>query len=375
MGQVGASRTWTDSTGRQVTAVLEGFEDENTVLLRLENGTIVPFPIEKLSPADASFAKESYTEKPNSPGIDWENPKESENYDIRGLRRENSPGYVSTKAGWEYRIKCVEAKVEFRGSQPSAPGEIKAYFFDRDGRMIEKFDGPPRQQDENRKYVTLPKEFEQGEAIEVYFPLTEFLEKGDWATVVVVFGSGEDYAVSSMPGTSLENLDFPEKEYLFPGWEGTKLSGSGSKDSGAMVDVEIRRFRKDTHRYSIVFDGDYQSDKPCMTAEVRASGDILPAEGIVEMFVFTEEGRVVSHRKKPSPAQIDGTSSYVANPKIADDSWHPVFFALDEELTDKDYPTYVLYFEYQGKATAVIESSNGATIEELSFPGKKKLSQ
>ena len=93
------------------------------------------------------------------------------------------------------------------------------------------------------------------------------------------------------------------------------------------------------------------------------------------MFVFTEEGRVVSHRKKPSSAQIDGTSSYVANPKIADDSWHPVFFALDEELTDKDYPTYVLYFEYRGKATAVVESSNGTTIEELSFPGKKKLSQ
>ncbi|MCB1088329.1 MAG: hypothetical protein KDM63_14870, partial [Verrucomicrobiae bacterium] len=70
-----------------------------------------------------------------------------------------------------------------------------------------------------------------------------------------------------------------------------------------------------------------------------------------------------------------GTSQYVANPKIADDAWHPVVFALDGDLKDKDLPTYVVVFSFDGATTAMVESSVGATLESLDFPEKKNLAK
>lgn len=373
--QVGQSRTWTDSSGRKVTAELEGFQDENTVLFKLPNGSAVPFPIAKLSPPDAEFAKKAYEIQSKNANIDWENPKESENYVIRSVSRERAPGYVSTKSGWEWQIKCLQVRVEFRGPRAVAPGQIKAYFYNRDGKLLEKFNEPPRRQNEDETYIDAPKDFQQNETVEVFFPLTEFLEKGDWATALIVFGADSDFSVKATPGTSLEPFVFAEKKYVFPGWEPSQAAPGNKKGAVTEADLEIRRFREDTHEYSLFFNGSYRENMPCMTAEVRVVGDINPAEGKVKLYAFDPEGRLVVTRNKPSTARIDGDGSYVSNPKIADGSWYPVFFSLDQDLAGKDFPTYVLYFEFRGKAAAAVESSVGATIGSLDFPGRKKLPQ
>ncbi len=366
-------RTWTDESGRQVRAVLEKFQDGGTLILRLEDGRSVPFPVSKLSKADQDYALEMYAARPTITEVDWSAPKQSEDYVVRGVRRENCPGFVSTKSGWEYKIKCIEARLEYKGEEASAPGYVSAYFYDREGRLLEKFDKPPRRQNEDRTYVELPARFEKGKSVEVYYPLTEFLEASDWATVLIVFGSGNEFTAQTMPGTSLEKLDFAEKKHLFPGWDPDAAVGSQPKQM-SQAELEIRRVKQVDHPYAVVFNGGYSSNVPCVTAEVRSKGSAPPGQGSVKLYVFDASGRQVASRGGPSSAIAEGgTSQYVANPKIADDSWHPVVFALDRELEDKKHPTYVVVFTFAGATTAYVESSVGATLEKLEFPEKKDL--
>jgi hypothetical protein len=312
-------------------------------------------------------------EEPGPAAIDWTKPKQSENFVIRGVRRQNAPGYVSTKAGWEYGLECIEAKLQYKGREDSVPGNVLAYFYTRDGKLIEKFDKPPQRQDTTSNYIDPPKAFEKGKVVEVYFPITPFLKDSDWATALIVFGSGSDYAVATQPGTSLEPLAFDEKEHLFPGWK--PAGATAGPDPGAVsnVTVEARRLRKETHSDWMIFDGDYQEGKPCMTAEVRVQGTFTPGEGNVLMHFFDEAGKLVETRRNPSTTEIT-SGTYVGRPQIANDGWYPVFFALDGSLKDKRYPTSVLVFRFGGKTAALVESSAGATIESLEFPEKKNLS-
>lgn len=365
-------RVWTDSSGRQVSAILSGFEDASTLILKLEDGRTLPFPIEKLSAPDREFALAEFERRASSQEIDWENPASSEDYVIRGVTRENSPGYVSTKGGWVYQAECIEVRVQYRGDKDFGPGNVSAYFYNRDGALIEKFDKPTRQQDENRQYVNPPTEFEEGETIETYFPITEFLEESDWATVLVVFGSGSSISVDTFPKTSYENLDFAGKRIVFPGWEPSSSPEMGSESSASDVELEVRRIREQTFSESIIFNGDYQSGKECVSAEVRATGSIQPGEGEVTLHCFDESGRLAASRTRPSSAELDD-SKYVREPRIADESWHPVFFALDRELEDKSFPTYVVVFEFGGRTAALVQSSVGATLDSLSFPEKSRL--
>lgn len=370
-------RTWTDQSGRQVQAALEKFQDGGTLILRLEDGRSVPFPVSKLSKADQDYALEMYAARPTTTEVDWSAPLQSEEFVVRGVRRQNCPGFVSTKAGWEYKIKCIEARLEYKGQETSAPGSVHAYFYDREGRLLEKYEKPPRRQNEDRTYIDPPSSFERGKTVEVYYPLTEFLEASDWSTVLIVFGSGNEFTTATMPVTSLEKLDFPEKKHLFPAWDPDAVNSSGSQPTQlSQSDLEIRRMKQVDHPYEVVFNGGYSSNRPCVTAEVRSKGDAPPGEGSVKLYVFDATGRQVASRRGPSSAIVEGgTSQYVAIPKIADSSWHPVVFALDRELEGKSHPTYVMVFEFGGATTALVESSVGATLEKLDFPEKKNLSK
>ncbi len=367
-----AMQVWTDSTGRQISASVEGFKDKNTVIFRLKNGRSLPYPIKNLNLEGQNLALQFYAEhgENKTPDIDWKKPQLSPNYIIRGVRREHAPGYISTKSGWEWRGKCIEARVVFKGNSSSAPGNISAYFYNREGKLLDKFDKPPHRQDENRKYVSAPKDFQKNKTLEVYFPLTKFLEDSKWATALIVFGSGEDYSAKTMPGTSFEALDFAEKEYLFPNWKPAADENKNASPSNNYVELEIRRFKQENHPRSMYFDGDYQRGKDCMMAEVRVKGEITPGNGSVKLHVFDAAGKLVASRKGPSSTNLNGTGSYVSNPQIADERWHPVFFALDGDLDGKDYPTYVITFRFDGKTSALAKSSVGATLANLDYPGK-----
>ncbi|MEQ1843170.1 MAG: SHD1 domain-containing protein, partial [Verrucomicrobiales bacterium] len=52
----GEMRSWTNNQGSKVTAEMIGLQD-GKVLIKLETGKTVAFPIENLSPADQEFAR------------------------------------------------------------------------------------------------------------------------------------------------------------------------------------------------------------------------------------------------------------------------------------------------------------------------------
>src|ERR1700761_5810263 len=52
-----AFRMWTDITNRQVEASFAGFDGSN-VSFKMRDGSVVPFPIAKLSPADQEWVKQ-----------------------------------------------------------------------------------------------------------------------------------------------------------------------------------------------------------------------------------------------------------------------------------------------------------------------------
>ncbi len=376
-----AVREWTDAEGRKVRAALVGFKDEATVKLQLEDGRIVDYPVGKLSAADAAYAREQGGKASGSSAVDWQNPKVSPDFVVRGLRRQNVPGFISTSNGWKWQLKSVEATLEYKGSADRTSASVKAYFYDRTGKLIEQFDTPPKRQDKDRNYVTTPEFFLKGKTVEVYYPITDFHETSGLATVLVVFGSDNEFTAATMPKTSFEFLDFAEKAKLFPDWNpqegGAAIvsDGSGGSKSDAAsssVDsLEIRRLREVTHPYAIVFDGRYRSRMLCLTAEVRAKGPISPAPSTVKLYAFDDQGHQTAFRARPSTASLGG-NNYVGLPNIADESWHPVFFALDGDLQVK-YPTYLLVFQFGGKTTAMVKSSTGMTIESLDFPEKAEL--
>ncbi len=91
----------------------------------------------------------------------------------------------------------------------------------------------------------------------------------------------------------------------------------------------------------------------------------------MKLYAFDASGRQVGQRVRPSTASVGG-ASYVGIPQIADESWYPVFFALDGDLKEK-VPTYLVVFQYGGKVAAMVDSSVGATLETLDFPEKRTL--
>lgn len=368
----GELREWTDASGRKIVAALEGFPDAKSVRLRLSDGRSVAFPVDKLSAADRAFVQESLARGAKNPAetaIDWETPKESEKFVIRGVQRGNPPGYIYTKVGWEHGVDCILTKVQFKGPESDAAGSIHAYFYNADGKLLERFDGPPRRQDIGGNYIDVPKRFEKGELLEVYFPITAFLKETNWKTALVVFGTGADCSVEAFPKRSFKDLDFAEKRVVFPNWKPEEKAATPEMKS---IELEIRRMQRETFAKEIVFNGGYTTNKPCVSAEVRAQGEFSPQSATVKLHVFDQDGKLVVTRNAPSTART-GAFTYSDRPQIAEERWYPVYFSLDGTLEGKDYPTYVFVFQFGGKTVASVLSSEKATLEKLEFPEKKEI--
>tara|TARA_R110002096_G_scaffold304275_7_gene499242 strand:+ start:395 stop:1363 length:969 start_codon:yes stop_codon:yes gene_type:complete len=296
--------------------------------------------------ADQDYAIAQYAVK----SIDWENPKNSENYVIRGVRRENVPGYISTKSGWEYKLKSVEARIEFKGQGGAKFENVSAYFYNREGNLIEKFNSPPRRQDDEGRYIEADNSFSGGDVVEAYFPLTEFLEESDWATVVVAFGSGNSYSVTAMPKTSFEHLDFPQKKIVFPTWKPDNSKSTASEKSDDFnVELELCRLTEGKYKDSLSFNGDYQIGKPCVSAEVRSIGEAPPGEGNVALYVFDAGGISLSREKILLRLNWEIAVSMCASPALQIAVGTPFSLPWIETSRIKNIPPMCLSFNSEAK--------------------------
>jgi hypothetical protein len=306
---------------------------------------------------------------PTAPAVDWNNPIQSLDYDIRGVKREAAPGYVETKSGWEKRVKCIQARVEYKGREPYGAGSVRAYFYNREGKLIDRFNKAPRRQDDQGEYIEAPERFERGKPVEVYFPITQFLEESDWATALIVFGNGKEASAETLPTRSMEPLVFDEKVILFPRWKPEAKPAGGAAEPGSVA-LEIRRLAKDTYVHGIDFNGQYENNRPCVRCEVRAQGEFPPADATVRLYLYDENHKLIGKKGGPQSARYPGSSQYFGRPRIGDDRWYPVVFALDGDLEDKKFKTALVVLQFAGSTIAEVETSNKATIAVLDFPEK-----
>lgn len=365
-------RDWESRDGRSIRAEFVRFQDNGTVILKREDGWEVPVPVDMLSSADQDWLKNQRSVRPTAnqtQDIDWNRPRNSPDFNIRSVKKTVTPGYIKTQEGWEQGIDALAVKVRYAGKLQQASGSVSAYFYDRDGRLIEKQAKPARIQNDDGGYTNPPAKFARNEQYDVYFPLSKFLEDSGWRRAVITFGNANQLSARIYRSGSFEHLAFDGKEKLFPGWSpqtGETLAGAAALD----FKLEIDRIRRDNHDLSMWADGDWKKNQDCLKTKVRVRGDLPSGECQVSLYLFNREGKQIKAVKVPSMTNI-GESDYVKVPRIADkNKWYPVFFALDNRFSNTDWRSAVIVFLHGGKAVASCTSSTGHTLETLTYPDK-----
>lgn len=177
-------RTWTDQQGRTLEASLISYDERSaTGSFRRSDGMIVKIPRNLLAQADQaqldtlSSASSTSTADTQQEAIE----KQSENYIFSRLSKTGTRGYINTHEGWEYQAKALKVKVRYRGDLPTSQTQyLKAYFYDRNSELIQRYKQAARIQDEDGNYSDPPKSFKKNESYELYFPVSNFLEGRDW---------------------------------------------------------------------------------------------------------------------------------------------------------------------------------------------------
>lgn len=370
------SRTWTSSDGRQLEATLLNI-DGDSVELRRSDGIRFEIGIDRLSAADQEYVR-LQAARMRQAAIDWSAPANSENYRIKNIRRANVPGYIKTDAGWEKRIRAIEVDVEYAGPRPSVEVAVSAYFYDRDGSLIEKFPQAARYQvdEDSQQYEDPATELIRRETYSYYFPLSSYLEERNWRTALIVFSGPDGVSVGTSRTLSYENLAFDEKKDVFPDWiEGSADGGGSSAPPGLSesIELQIGRVRLTEWNRSIWFEGNWSRERPCIETRFRVKGGIPTQPARLTLYLFDEHLNRVAKRDKPSMADFGG-GEYVDLAKIAHDrQWYPAVFALDRDLRIAEWETALVVFTIGDRSVAETYSRKNIDPSDLDFPEKANL--
>ena len=137
-------------------------------------------------------------------------------FKIQSITKAHEDGWINIDGKWV--TKCPERfKVSVRVSEEAKSGEVflKAYVYDKFGNLIRKIDRPHDlwlKTKTGMESVGMPKEFKVGRRYEMYFGISEELEKERPDFILVVFGDKERVDVKTRPDSkNLEDLEFEEK--------------------------------------------------------------------------------------------------------------------------------------------------------------------
>lgn len=364
-------RQWKDTRGNVIEAKLLKDNGNGTISIQKPNGWRGDVPLNLLSPEDQEYVKKAAVLIPAAPA----EPVLSPNFEISRIRREFVPGYISTQEGWEYRIKSVRVDLRYKGPAAVENAYVKAYFYDRDGKEIERFGSPPRRQDENGKYLDAIARYEPGEKYEVFFPISKAAEKSDWKTVLVTFGNANEAAALADPRVGFMTLNFDEKKILFPDLTPTPSPArpvAGDKRASSTLLPELKSVKRDESPYSVQVDRVFKNQHDCLMSEVRVKGG-LPRKVSVSAYFFDEAKNLVETHGQPAMAAIGG-GTYSSVPAIvAENEWYPVFFAIDTRLEKLKWKWAVVVFLADDRAAAEVFGPRGVTISDFKFPGKEKM--
>ncbi len=146
-------------------------------------------------------------------------------YEIRKIQRGiKKIAYVDN--GWRNSVPAILAELRVNSDIGDAKPFARAYFFDRDNKLVHEFKGPVQASDDHKNYTSLPAIFKPREGYEVCFPISDkATQRGEkWARVVVVFGDANSAVAECYPKDELAKFDFPEKTTVLKG-----SASSGSK--------------------------------------------------------------------------------------------------------------------------------------------------
>jgi hypothetical protein len=180
------------------------------VLGKGNQATAISHPKSGLDPAEFSFAAE-----PSSAAAENVNAK----LVIRNARSTPLRTNIWADGGWKSGLNVVQVTLMVEEGAEAGDFYVRAYYYDRDGNLIETFKEPARTEvSRGREYTSLPPVWKNKAVETVYFPISPRLETGASRVqdIVVVFGNTST-AVATMSSNSrgkLEDFDFPEKQLV-----------------------------------------------------------------------------------------------------------------------------------------------------------------
>lgn len=364
-------RQWKDTRGNVMEAKLLKDNGNGTISIQKSNGWRGDVALDLLSPEDQEYVKKAALVIPEGTA----EPVISPNFEVTRIRREFVPGFINTKNGWEYKIKCVKVDLRYKGAAAVEGANVKAYFFDREGKEVERFAGPPRRQDEKGKYIEAIRRYEPGGKYEVFFPISKVSEDRDWKTVLVTFGNATEAAALADPRVGLMTLSFDEKKVLFPNLAPTPSPAKpveGDEIASSKLLAELKSVKRDESPYSVLVGKVYRNRHDCLMTEVRVKGG-LPRKVSVCAYFFDEAKSLVATHSRPAMAAVGG-GTYVSLPNVvAENEWYPVFFAIDAELEKLKWKWAVVVFLADDHAAAEVFGTRGVTVSDFNFPGKEKI--
>ena len=370
-------RQWKDTKGQVIEAKLLNVNGDGTIRMEKKGGWVGNVPIKLLSAEDQTYVKTAKTsetdEKDQAP-----QPKLSQNFEIIRIRRDHVPGFIKTNTGWENKIKCIKVDVRYKGSESVASANIKAYFYNREGKVVERFPSPPRRQDESGAYIDPLNLFESGEKYEVFFPISNSVEAQNWKTVLVTFGNQNETAALTEPGVDdLSAFDFDEKKIIFPGWspkdsKGSTIPEAGGGSPASNLIPEMRSVKSDKHPYAVRVDKVWKYKVECLVTDIRVQ-EALPSKISVSAYFFNEGRELVATRERPTMVNL-GKKVYCDLPAITEKNrFYPVFFAIDSELEQLNWKWAVVVFAADNRATAKVFGPGKYLATHFKFPGKDQI--
>ena len=130
--------------------------------------------------------------------------------------------------GWKENAPCIQAELHVARELTDEKPFARAYFFDREYKLLQSYKNPPQVSDDNRNYTTLPALFKPHQASKVSFPISVRANQpsAHWNRVVIVFGDANNAAAEIYPKDELSKFDFPEKSIV------TKASSTPATQTG-----------------------------------------------------------------------------------------------------------------------------------------------
>ncbi len=319
-------RQWKDTKGKAIEAKLIKDNGDGTIHIQKKDGWTGNVPLNLLSAEDQAYVKtvgSAVADEPLEPNL-------SQNFEIIRIRRDHVPGFINTKSGWEYKIKCVKVDLRYEGTKTVSDAQVKAYFYNREGKEIERFPSPPRRQDESGKYINAIQQFEPDEKYEVFFPISKAIEERDWKTVLITFGNLTETSALTDPESELIAFDFDEKKLIYPKWDETNKDAQSSGNTQAVVGTsssnlipEMRTVKRDKHPYATFVDKLWQYQIECLMTEIRVQ-ETLPTKISVKAYFFDDQKNLVATHEKPAMVNL-GRSVYSDLPVITEkNTWYPV---------------------------------------------------